>query len=162
VSKPSQKRSSRRIVEAEDIAKLDIGISVVAVVVLGKHDSQRMKHTAQPFWRFPPELARMSPPYVQLTHSESDYGTRPGNMPDQCSDDEIWYGTEQTVEEHRGIGREHGVVEVRAPAIVMRPQVQRKPKMLRNVIEERRGKVAGNERDDKSGNKRYTGGGLVE
>ena len=46
------------------------------------------------------------------------------------------------------------MVEVRAPAIVMRAQVQREPEMLRNVIEERRGKVAGDERDDESGNKR--------
>ncbi len=83
-------------------------------------------------------------------------------MPDDCRNGEVRNRTEQTIEQNGGIGREHGVVEVRPPAIVMRPQVQREPKMLRNVIEERRGKVAGNERHDESGDKEHTCGDLVE
>ena len=134
----------------------------MAVVVLGKHDPQWTQETAEPSRRLPSKLAGMTPPHVQLTQSQSDNGTRPGNTPDERGDDQIRYGAEKTVEEHRGIGREHGMLEVRAPAIVMRSQVQSEPKMLRNVIEERRGKVSGNERDDESGNKRYTGGDLVK
>ena len=47
-SELTQERSSRRIVEAEDIAKLDFGVSVVAIVVLGEHDRQRAEQASQP------------------------------------------------------------------------------------------------------------------
>jgi hypothetical protein len=95
-----------------------------------------MEETTEPLRRLPSELAAVAPPHVQLTDSEPDQGTRPRKMAEDCCNDEVRHGAEKTVEEHFGTSREHGVIEVRAPAIVVRPQVQREPKMLRNVIEE--------------------------
>ena len=39
-SEPGQECPSRGVVEAENVAKLDIGVSVMAVVVLGEHDAE--------------------------------------------------------------------------------------------------------------------------
>jgi hypothetical protein len=154
VSKLTQERSSRRIEEAKNIAKLDFGVSVVAIVVLGEHDRQRLEQSSQPPWGTPPELAGVAPPDVKLAQGKSRDGARPGDPCEQGGNDEIGDGAEEAVEQHGGIGREDRVVEIRALAIVMRSQVQREPKMLRDVIEERRPEVSGNERDDESGNKR--------
>jgi hypothetical protein len=59
-------RSSRRIVEAEDIAELDIGVSVMAVMVLGQHDGERAEEVTQPNRGPPSEVGGMAPPDVEL------------------------------------------------------------------------------------------------
>ena len=56
-TKPSQQRSSRRIVEAKNVAELDIRVSVMAVVVLGKHDSEGAQDRSQRAGRAPAEIA---------------------------------------------------------------------------------------------------------
>jgi hypothetical protein len=66
VREPSHERPSRRIVETEDIAELAIGISVVAIVVLGQHDGDRTKELTEPNRRSPSQLAGVAPPYVKL------------------------------------------------------------------------------------------------
>jgi hypothetical protein len=62
----SHERPSRRIVETEDVAELDIGISVVAIVVLGQHDTDRTEEVMEPNRRAPSQLAGVPPPYVKL------------------------------------------------------------------------------------------------
>ncbi len=71
-----QQRPSRGIVEAKNIAKLDFGVSVMAVVVLGKHDRQRPKGPPKPGRRAPSELGRVAPPDVELPEREA--GERAG------------------------------------------------------------------------------------
>lgn len=137
MSKLSQERSSRRVVEAEDIAKLDFGVSVVAIVVLGEHHGEGPEEGAEPSGRPPSDLAGVAPPDVKLTEREPRHGSGPREAPEEPGNDEIGHGAEEAVEQHRGIGREHRVVEVGAPLVVMRSQVQREPKMLWDVIEER-------------------------
>lgn len=154
MSKPRQERPSRRIVEAEDIAKRDFGVSVMAIVVLGKHQGKRAEEPSQPRRRPPADLGGMAPPDVKLPQREACDGTRPGDAPEKRRHNQIGHRSEQAVEEYRGIARDDRVVEVPATPVVVRAQVKREPEMLRNVIEERRTEISGDERDDESGDKR--------
>jgi len=134
---------------------------VVPIVVLGQDHGQRPEEPPKPNRGLPTQLARVTPPNVQLTESEARQRTRPGESREQRGDREIRHGPQNAVEQDGGVLREHGVVEVGSPAIVVRSQVERKPKMLRNVIEKRRRKISGDQRDDESDNEVRCGGHLT-
>jgi hypothetical protein len=103
----------------------------------------------------------MAPPDVQLAYGQGGEHARPGNSPQQRGNREVGHRAEEAVQQYRRIGRKHRVIEIRAAPVVMGAQMQREPKMLRNVIKERRCKITGDERDDESGKKRYSGGNGV-
>lgn len=107
------------------------------VVVLGKHQSKRSSDGANPRRRAPAELCRVPPPNVNLAEREACDCTGQRKPRRYRSDGEVRDGAEKSVEQYRRIEREHGVIEIRPPIVVMRTQVQFEPKMLRNVIEER-------------------------
>jgi hypothetical protein len=111
MSESGQDRSSRRIIEAKDIAKLDIGVSVMTIVVLGEYDSERTQEAAKPLWRLPADFCGMAPPDVQLTQDESGQCPWPGQTPKARRDDEIGHCAQKTVEQHRRIARNDRVVE---------------------------------------------------
>lgn len=161
MGKPPQERSSRRVVEAENVAKLDIGISVMAIVVLGQHHGQGTERPAEPRGRPPAELGRVAPPDVQLSQPQAGQRARPTDVPEKRRDAQIRQRSQKTIEQHRGAARYDRVIEIRTPPVVMRSQMQSEPKMLRDVIEERRGKVAGDERNDESGDKEHACGNLA-
>jgi hypothetical protein len=133
----------------------------MAVMVLGEHDGERLEEAPQPAWCPPTKVGRVAPPDVDLTDGQADQSAGPGDAPKQGSDDEVRYGTEEPVEQDGGIRREYGMIEERAATVVMRAQMQRKPEMLRHVVEERRREVAGNESYDESCNKKHSGGDLA-
>jgi|SRR5579862_8191672 hypothetical protein len=103
----------------------------------------------------------MAPPDVQLAERQAGHRTGPREAPEKRRDREIRHRTQKTVQEDGRGRREHRVIEVRSPAIVMRSQMKREPKMLRNVIEKRRRKISGDERDYESDSKIRCGGDLV-
>jgi hypothetical protein len=103
----------------------------------------------------------MAPPDVQLAERQAGHRTRPRDAPKERCDREIRQRAQKTVEEDGRGRREHRVIEVRSPAIVMRSQMKREPKMLWNMIEKRRRKISGDERDDESDSKIRCGGDLV-
>ena len=133
----------------------------MAIVVLGEDDGQWPKGAPKPARRAPSELRGMAPPDVDLPERESPENPYPRDAPEQCADDQIWDGTEETVEQDGRLGRKYRVIEVRTAPVVMRAQVQPEPEMLRNVIEERRCKVAGDECNDESGNEEHSCGDLA-
>ena len=133
----------------------------MTIVVLGQHDRQRPEHLSCPVRRPPTELGGVAPPYVELSERETRHRTRPREAGDQRSHDQIRNGAEESIEKHGGARREHGVVEVRSPPIVMRSQMKREPEMLRNVIEERRREISRDERDDESDCEIHTCGDIV-
>lgn len=109
----------------------------MAIVVLGEHHRERPQQALKPPWRPPSELGGMAPPDVKLTKREPRHDPRPRKAPQERSDDEVGHRSEEAVEQHRRIAGDHGMIEVWATAVVVCAQVQRKPKMLWDVIEER-------------------------
>ena len=89
----------------------------------------------------------MPPPNVQLPKQQADQGSGPREAPQNRRDDGIGEGSQDPVEQHARIERQHRVIPIRAAPIVMRSQMQPKPRMLRNVIKKCRGKVADDEGD---------------
>ncbi len=89
-------------------------------MVLGKDDSQGAQEGAGPGWGPPAQLRRMAPPDVELAQGEAGNRAGPGEAPKETCDDDVWNGAQKAIEQDRRIGRQHGVIEVRAPAVVMR------------------------------------------
>lgn len=95
----------------------------MAVVVLGKHHGERTEEVTQPNRRSPSELAGVAPPHVKLTYRQTCESARPRKVPDACGNGEVRDGPEKTVEQHRGVGREYCVIEVRTLSVVMGAQM---------------------------------------
>ncbi len=95
----------------------------MAVVVLGKHHGERPEEVTQPNRRSPSELAGVAPPNVKLTCRETGQSARPRKVPDATGNGEVRNGPQKTVEQHRWVGREYCVIEVRTLAVVMGAQM---------------------------------------
>ena len=144
----ADERSSRSIVEAKDVAELDLGVSVVAVMILGKHDLQGAEDRLDPARALPAELGGVAPPDVQLAEEEAEEGPFPREPGGERCDDEVGDRPEKAVEQNRRVTREDGVIPIGTTAIVVGAQMQREPKVLRNVIEEGRAEITDNEDDE--------------
>jgi hypothetical protein len=97
----------------------------------------------------------MAPPHVDLSEQEAYDGAFPRDKRAKYGDDDVRYRSENAVEQYGRILRYDRVVPVRTPPVVVRAKVQRKPKMLRNVVKERRREIAGYEGNDHGGNRHY-------
>jgi hypothetical protein len=62
----------------------------------------------------------MPPPDVDLPYGQAGNGAAPRETPKESGGDHVWNGAQKAVEQDRRIGRQHGVIEVWAPAVVMR------------------------------------------
>ena len=130
-------------------------------MVLGEHHGERPQEASKPSWCPPTKVGRVAPPDVDLSQHEAGNSAWPRDVPNQRRDDEIGHGAKEAIEQDGRIRREHGVIEERAAPVVVRPQMQREPEMLRHVVEERRREVAGNESYDESCNKEHSCCGLA-
>src|SRR6202035_1507681 len=63
-------RARRDVVEAEDVAELDLGIPVMTVMVLGEDDLEDAREAQAPSGRAPAQLGRVAPPDVELSEQE--------------------------------------------------------------------------------------------
>jgi hypothetical protein len=95
----------------------------MAVVVLGQHHGERTEEVTQPNRGWPSELAGVAPPHVKLTYRETGQSARPRKVPDACGNGEVRNRPEKTVEQHRRVGREYCVIEVRTFAVMMGAQM---------------------------------------
>ncbi len=109
----------------------------MAIVVLGKHDSEPVGQKRRPRRRPPAELRAVPPPDVQLSEDESEDRAGRREMPARGRKGDVGEGAEQSVGEDRGIEGQHGVIPIGAAAIVMRSQVQLEPDVLRHVVKKR-------------------------
>lgn len=89
----------------------------------------------------------MAPPDVELPQEEPQKRSLPGEAGGRQRDNEVRERAEEAVEKDRRVSREDGVIPIGTTAIVMGAQVQREPKMLRNVIEKRRAEIPDDEDD---------------
>lgn len=121
------------------------------VVVLGQDDGQGAQDPLEPYRGLPSQVRRMPPPNVKLTEEQSQHRSGPRNAPQQHRNHDVRNGTQKTVEQHGGLGRDDGMVPIGAPPVVVRAKVKRKPDVLRNVIEERRRKIANEQGHDGGG-----------
>ena len=138
----------RRVIETENIAELDIRISVMAVMVLGEHDLQRASDRDKPSRRFPTEVGRVPPPDVQLTQRQAQDGAHDRNFPAERGDRDVRDRAEHAVQNYGGVAGNHGMVPIGTLAVVMRTQMELEPDMLRDVVKERRGKIAHDKHDE--------------
>ena len=113
-------------------------------MILGKHDLQGAEDRLGPARALPAELGGVAPPDVQLAE-EGPFPREPGG--ERC-DDEVGDRPEKAVEQNRRVTREDGVIPIGTTAIVVGAQMQREPKVLRNVIEEGRAEITDNEDDE--------------
>lgn len=76
----------------------------MAIVVLGKDDSQEPEGDSEPRRRAPSEFGRVAPPDVKLPEGEACEGPRPREVPKQCRDYGVGHRAKEPVEQYRRIG----------------------------------------------------------
>ena len=143
-----------QIVDAKDVAELDFGIEVMAVVVFGEDESNGVERGDEPGRALPADFARVTPPQLQLSEREAGERAADRERTARSRDREVGERTEKAVEQDRRIARDDGMIPIRAPAVVVGAKVQLAPDVLWDVIQERRREIAGDEdheRRDRAG-----------
>jgi hypothetical protein len=104
------------------------------------------------------------PPDVELTEDEAQdrAGCSPRSEEEKRNrDGDIGYGAEKPVEKNVGIFRDNRVIPIRTAPVVVRPEMQLEPEMLRHVIEKRRREVANDQHDDERKEKHHHAVALI-
>ena len=137
---------------------------MVPVVIFWKNDREGTTDAHEPRRADPAEVCGVPPPNVELPEHEAEHRTdrSPRSEEEKRNRDrDVGNGAEKSVEKNVGIFRDDGVIPIRTAPVVVRPEMQLEPEMLRNVIEKRRREVAHDQHDDERKEKHHHAVALI-